>query len=372
MKDWISNLLLLVFVLFAVYMNRALIADFFGVNIFPLPDMQNQTAPETSQPLYSTQTTTRYTSNEPEAEHSEHTSCGTPVLFQCNSASLGKVKIQIADGIYTWQDERGITHYSDRPPEQGAMQYRFKSNQALDYFELDLDPGAQSTDFRNRLEAKLNAVFRTYSGIIGLEAMRKVKLRIVVANNRSAYIKMLDVLGASPKGNQGIYVSKHNVAVVEYRNEAQAMRTAVHEAVHAINQAVLGNSPRWFNEGIAEYFEYIETSMNLSKLKPNRSWVRNDYLVGTLVHPNSLFEAAGSWRGKAQSRMYKSSWAFMYYLMSSQRGRAQLKHYMRLEQKNPCNLLRNSQIQSIFETGAGQFANSYAQLTRQRLTAHRF
>ncbi|MCG7534104.1 DUF4124 domain-containing protein [Pseudoalteromonas sp. OOF1S-7] len=371
MRDWKSNLLLTALILLALYLNRQAIAVWLGSDSFTEPGITEQAGVNPGQPI-STDSGAGHRAGELDANHTEHTACGAPTQYRCNSAALGKVKIQSAAGIYTWQDDKGITHFGDRPPQQGATEYQFKSNQALDYFELELDSGALSHDFRNRLEARLNAVFRTYAGIIGLEAMRKVKLRIVIANNRRAYSKMLDVLGSSAAGNQGIYKAAHNIAMVEYRNEAQAMRTAIHEAVHAINQAVIGNTPRWFNEGTAEYFEYIETSMNLSQLKPNGAWVRNSYLVGSLVHPHGLFEAAGSWRGKAQSLMYRSSWVFMYYLMSSQRGRSQLKHYMRLEQENPCDLLGFGPVQSIFETREEQFANSYAQVTRQKLTGHRF
>ncbi|QPB85358.1 DUF4124 domain-containing protein [Pseudoalteromonas rubra] len=367
MRDWKSNLALSALVLLALYLNREIVVERLGLERFIEPDAleleQHNTAREQSASTASEQIVER---------EADHNICGAPIQYRCNSASQGKVKIQSANGIYTWQDDRGITHFSDRPAKQGASEYQFKSNHALDYFDLELDYGVLGQAFRNRLEARLNAVFRTYTGIIGLEAMRKVKLRIVIANNRRAYKKMLDVLGSSAAGNQGIYKTAHNIAVVEFRSESQAMRTAIHEAVHAINQAVLGNTPRWFNEGTAEYFEYIETSMNLSQLKPNGAWVRNDYLVGGLLHPNSLFEAAGSWQGKAQSVMYRSSWAFVYYLMSSQRGRSQLKHYMRLEQEDPCDLLGLTQIQFIFETREGQFANSYAQVTQQKLTAHRF
>ncbi|MDK1309821.1 DUF4124 domain-containing protein [Pseudoalteromonas ardens] len=367
MRDWTSNLILTALVLLALYLNRETIADRLGLEGYIVADATEQEQRDTAR-LQSAGSTSEQAVNL-EVEHSTH---GAPTQYRCNSASLGTVKTQSADGIYTWQDDRGITHFSDRPAQQGASEYQFKSNHALDYFDLELDYGVLGLAFRNRLEARLNAVFRTYTGIIGLGAMRKVKLRIVIANNRRAYKKMLDVLGSSAAGNQGIYKTAHNIAVVEFRSEAQAMRTAIHEAVHAINQAVLGNTPRWFNEGTAEYFEYIETSMNLSQLKPNGAWVRNDYLAGELLHPNSLFEAAGSWRGKAQSRMYRSSWAFVYYLMSSQRGRSQLKHYMHLEQENPCDLVSFTQIQFIFETRKRQFDNSYAQVIQQKLTAHRF
>ncbi|WP_052713003.1 DUF4124 domain-containing protein [Pseudoalteromonas rubra] len=371
MRDWKANLLLTGLVLLALYLNREALARWLETRLLATPQATEQSGASNAE-LHSLGSRTAHHSAEPDSDHTEHAACGVPIQYRCNGAALGKVKIQSADGIYTWQDDRGITHFGDRPPQQGATEYQFKSNQALDYFDLELDYGALSHDFRNRLEARLNAVFRTYTGIVGLEAMRKVKLRIVIANNRRAYRKMLEVLGSSAAGNQGIYKAAHNIAVVEYRNEAQAMRTAIHEAVHAINQAVLGNTPRWFNEGAAEYFEYIETSMNLSQLKPNGAWVRNNYLVGSLVHPDGLFEAAGSWKGKSQSLIYRSSWGFVYYLMSSQHGRAQLKHYMRLEQKNPCDLLGFAQVQSIFETRESRFTNSYAQITRQKLTEHRF
>lgn len=91
------------------------------------------------------------------------------------------------------------------------------------------------------------------------------------------------------------------------------MRTAIHEAVHAINKAILGTTPRWLNEGLAEYFEYTNNSMQLVSIDPHLSWISNKHIAQSVFTINWLIGLDNKWQTADDTKLYASSWAAIYF-----------------------------------------------------------
>ncbi|MBQ4875762.1 DUF1570 domain-containing protein [Pseudoalteromonas luteoviolacea] len=281
------------------------------------------------------------------------------------------VKYRVENGIYTWVDSKGVRNYSDKKPSQGATAYQPQSGVALDYFELEISGGAISNQFRNKLRSKLKSVFRGYTSLLGLSAMRKVKLKIIVLPTRGAYERAVRNFGGDPTGNVGVYFGIRNTALLEQRSYEATMRTAVHEAVHAINQAVIGYSPRWLNEGLAEYFESIDVSMQVGKVSSFDHVSRNGSLQGQVMSPHQLMEAETKWRSLKPDILYRSSWAFVHFLMSSSHGKVSLKQLMLLEQSEPCGVLDSAQVRSIFNNHYPTLNQTFSSFINRDIKSHR-
>ncbi|WP_105255238.1 DUF4124 domain-containing protein [Pseudoalteromonas sp. T1lg75] len=268
--------------------------------------------------------------------------------FTCTDTSLGELKVQQFQGIYTWTDSQGVRHVSDQKPDFEVQEYRYDGVDVMDYFVLELIAPSMNSDFRARLESTLNGVFKAYSQVVGKDAMHKVHLRLHVLPTRSSYLAAIRRAGSSSSNSIGSYFRRSNEAYIEYRGDEQTMRTAIHEAVHAINHAVLGNTPSWLNEGLAEYFEHTEIELQLVMVHPNPSWIRKGWLQNSVYSPSHLWQAEALWQNDGDSsKLYRSSWAFISYLLHNPEGRNVFKRVVKAQVAQRCRELSAQQVQVL-------------------------
>ncbi len=169
-----------------------------------------------------------------------------------------------------------------------------------------------------------------------------------------------------------MYFHASNSAFINYDNAQSAMRTSVHEAVHAINKAVLGYTPRWLNEGFAEYFELTKNNMQTAIVEPNRSWTTNSSIAKSVFTINWLIGLEDTWQKGDNSKLYASSWAAIYFLMDTQAGRALLKNIMLTEQQSPCSKLSEQKLKKMLYTQLPNLKREYSQWLKIPFKVHNF
>ncbi|WP_143870672.1 DUF1570 domain-containing protein [Catenovulum sediminis] len=270
--------------------------------------------------------------------------------YRCTDNSIGEIQYKQTHGLYTWVDERGVTHISDQKPKQHrALKYQVANQQALDYFALNLQTLGLPAAFKNELESKLNAVFKIYAHLLGIGSLKKIELNLKVLANKQQYLQELAKLGWTGGQSVGVYSYAANSAVIQYTDYQQTMQTAIHEAVHAINAGLFGITNDWMNEGLAEYFEKIETQLQQRIVKTNGSWLNKMHQVAHQFIPleDLLTANIGLVADNKKHALYANSWASMYFLMSSTQGRVLLKALMKAEQESPCIKLNKKQIQQL-------------------------
>lgn len=280
---------------------------------------------------------------------------------RCVDVSLGKVKYKRNGNIYTWTDSNGVPHFSDEKPDFEAATLDTDFVEPLDYFELTLHAANLPPSFTEELRIKLNTVFKVYGQIIGVDALKKVRLNLTVFATRRSYEQAIKLRGADPTNTDGMYFHSTNSALINYRNEQSAMRTAVHEAVHAVNKAILGSTPRWLNEGLAEYFEYTKNSMQLVSVEPHPGWVNNKRVAQSVFTINWLIGLDDTWQTGDDTKLYASSWAAIYFMMDSNKGKQFLKSIMLAEQKSPCSKLTAAELKNMLYQHFPQLDKDYRQ-----------
>lgn len=290
----------------------------------------------------------------------------------CTDVSLGEVKYKRNGNIYTWTDSHGVPHFSDTKPKFAVETLDTDFVEPLDYFDLTLDTPQLPTLFKQQLRIKLNTVFKAYGQIIGVNSLKKVKLNLTVLPTRGAYEASIKQRGGDPTNSVGMYFHNSNSAFIEYRNAQSAMRTAVHEAVHAINNAILGYTPRWLNEGFAEYFETTKSNLQTGIVEPNMSWTANKKLSKNVFTISRLILLDESWQQNNINKLYASSWAAIYFLMDSSAGRLLLKNIMHAEQKLPCSKLSKKQLQKMLHLQFVNVDSVYTQWLKKTLRTHNF
>ncbi|MEX2366845.1 MAG: DUF1570 domain-containing protein, partial [Pseudohongiellaceae bacterium] len=152
--------------------------------------------------------------------------------------------------------------------------------------------------------------------------------------------------------NTGGYYSSGNNTAVTYRYAEDEMTLAVarHEAVHVILYGMLGITPMWLNEGLAEYFEQLSISSQYSRIDSNERWLAMARAAVDGGYParfrDFLSLSNKQWNAEFVESNYALAGSFVYFLMESRQGRTALSAIMGELAKNYC---RSVNSVGIFE-----------------------
>lgn len=274
-------------------------------------------------------------------------------LYGCRVLSPGEVEPQHAGGIYTWTDDQGVAHFSDVKPDNQLFRVHDLAGELIfDYFELNFVGNDVPADFKNKLNGKITKLFSFYGQILDKNALRKTAVNLRFFTSKEAFNRYRITNAPRLTANApGFYSTRTNEAAIMFVDADSAMATAMHETSHAVARSIIGYSNRWLDEGVAEYLETIETVLKSSIIAPNSAWYYHNKFRQRLLPLSRVFNASDKdWSGALSSRLYATSWAFIYFLMASEQGKASLARLVDLEQQNPCDRLDLAQIHQALNT----------------------
>jgi hypothetical protein len=265
------------------------------------------------------------------AEHHDYEMSATQ-LSACEALTVTQgLEVNKQDnGIYTWVDGNGLTHFSDGAAASKQSQL---TQYAEPQYSFDIEINSIGTNpppfLRNKLTTTLKHIDTDYRKLLPKRELLPIKINLILAGSPSAYRKLQRKYVNSVSASQGFYSSKHNMAAIRHDNDAQAFRTALHESIHVMNAGQFGMTPRWFNEGLAEYFEsplYLRQLNEKSQhqlITPRQIRIaKKNYRSGTYLPLAELFNATNvDWNGSKRSALYQNSRQFIQFLMSSFQGR---------------------------------------------------
>jgi len=352
-------------------------ANYFSKNSVSLPTMVNQTIhwfeslfdKELDLSTAQVPLTINGAKAKPKQQY-QHVEVGNAPV--CRDTSLGNIKYKKVGEVYTWTDENGTPHFSDTPPDKGDYsQLDYAGEKVLDYFLLDLNTESLPYDFNQKLTVKLNKLFGLYGKLLDTSSLKKVDINLQVIANKATYQNIQKAHNMAV-GNQsnGFYSHAYNKAYLLYTNEQQAMQTAIHEATHAINRAIIGYSPKWLNEGLAEYSETIHVASKTVNVYPNQNWTSNGIISEKLVSLEVLFSAESKgWNGQLRQRLYATSWAFIYFMMEDSNRKAMIARVINAEQVNVCDVVNKHSLEELFGTTINQLQRQFSHWSKGKLRA---
>lgn len=291
----------------------------------------------------------------------------------CKDTSLGGVKYKKVGEIYTWVDERGIANFSSSQPKKHEFKLLdYAGEKVFDYFTLDLNTESLPYDFNQKLTLKLNKLFEVYGLLLDRSSLKKVEIKLRVYVSKLAFNRVKTQHNMPIDDNTpGFYSHASNQAHLLLTNHAETMRTATHEAVHAINRGIIGYSPRWLNEGLAEYSEYIEVKGQSSKVYPNQNWSNNSFVSERLLPLNKLLTATNDdWNSPLRSGLYATSWAFVYFMMENKQRKAAFAKVIKYEQQNLCDAIGVQQVENIISMPIKGLQKQFEYWAKLKLKAH--
>lgn len=305
---------------------------------------------------------------EPQYQHVEVGNIKT-----CKHTSLGEIKYKKTGNVYTWVDERGISNFSSTPPNNADFkQLNYAENKIFDYFSLDLNTENLPYDFNQKLSIKLHKLFELYGKLLDVSKLRKVdiNLRVFASKNTFNQVKLNHKMPLKDN-TLGFYSHSNNQAYLLFTTNNRTMKTAIHEATHAINRGIIGYSNNWLNEGLAEYSEYIEVVGKYGRVYPNQDWTNNNKVSAQLLPLSVLIGATHKeWNSNLKTRLYASSWAFVYFMMDNKQRKSMLSKFIKSEQQNLCNVIPKNNFEKVIGLSINNLQKQFNVWSRSKFKVH--
>ena len=210
------------------------------------------------------------------------------------------------------------------------------------YYEINTNLGKGYEAFLAELTLKLNGTFQHIERQLSIKLTKKIQLNFIFQTSREDYESYLRELGHSPEGSQGIYLGYRNLSIIEFKSYQQAIKTAIHEAIHTFNSAYWGGSFRFFNEGMAEYFESINSNGTVPPF--NFSSLQHQHYP---MQTSTLLFSETNWHSNNNYELYQNSKALFHFLMNNKKGRKVILKIMKLEMEDRCTVLPQNTIENV-------------------------
>ncbi|MPY23821.1 DUF1570 domain-containing protein [Shewanella sp. YLB-07] len=313
---------------------------------------------------------TEQNSNQNQFKYNNIPGCATSTLNEAEQAQ----RKQNRKRIYSWTDENGQMHFTDDDREYAQHDIALTQYQEPEYsFELEVNStgGKLPLYYKDKVTAAIKKVSDIYKSYLPHSGVAPVKVNLTLAKSKASYNNLQAKYAPNLGPSQGFYVARQNMAVVHHKNDRQAHQTSVHESVHVLNAGLFGPTPRWFNEGMAEYFESIEMSGFSAKI-PVRDWKRT--LTGKQLSLNALLNSKRQiWAGSQQSSMYAQSHSLIHFLMSSKQGKQTITALLAHMVQTRCETSNPKSILSQYPGGLSPLQNDWIDwMNNRQYRAHTF
>ncbi len=254
--------------------------------------------------------------------------------------------------IYKWTDDSGIVNFSDKSPLK-ASNVEIMGDiilQGNEHFSLSLttegfEPPAL---FRGNLNTEILSVFKFFTRYLSPGNLSPVHINLTLIKGERRFAQFRDKHTSGISTNSGFYTSKNNLAAVRWTGKQRTLQVAKHEISHLIIGNLFGNPPTWFNEGLAEFIEHLETRQNASIARVDESILQNiQRKVSRHDLPGFNWLMSTSypeWEEYDKNLMYQYSWLIIHYLITDLAGKKFIGDYLDHLAKNRCRSFNSSDL----------------------------
>lgn len=178
-----------------------------------------------------------------------------------------------------------------------------------------------SLQTETKMQEGSNYIIKFYESINFSIEISNINLRVFSSFND---YKSHQELNSNTRSDNG-YFSFSKQEIVLFNNE-RIMKTFYHEFNHYLLRSYFKNPPKWINEGLSEYFEYLSDTEPISilpqkkKIARIRSW-KDDEIQNDIEQVLSISNK--QWKKqniKPEYRTSTISYAIVFFLMSVEDG----------------------------------------------------
>lgn len=296
----------------------------------------------------------------------------------CRPRSVASEPAGSTAAVYRWQDpDSGQAQFGSRPPAGVAATRVDLKDRAQARFALQVEdtPG---TPVPSQLRDRALADVVRISAILRQELAVPVDPRFGL---KLAFLASPEAVGAAAGGlglsrPSGVYMHRdQRMLIWRQPGDEGTFRTLRHEVVHALLHEFVGAPPIWLNEGLAEYFELLQTLGSGGRIDANRHHQRALAELGTgqrVAHAMALLEMDGmTFRSEPMVDLnYAQSWALVDALMASETGQAQLSRLLADLRAAACGRFSSTEwLNANYPGGANALVQ---EANGQRTSAHHY
>ncbi len=247
--------------------------------------------------------------------------------------------------------------------------------------ELILHDAEISPATREKITRGIQFLYGFYATRLDYHFTRGVVVKIRIFGTTDLYRKYLDTnYPLIPKNWVGVYLSSVNEILVSMEPDEQSLfQNIFHETSHLLLSSRIKNCPNWINEGLAEYFEYMEVTNTGVLVKPQLVKDRRTKRWLTSRNTPDIFSTFGwsnrDWNtadGNSESDEPRTiAWSVTSFLMSSEKGLNFLQNlipYLTRYPGDPKASLRA--IDTYYAGGRRQFEKDWRNWTIQSRKDH--
>lgn len=236
-----------------------------------------------------------------------------------------------ATSIHRWRDpSSGQWQFGNQPPPgvvaepvevRDAAQARFA-------LQVEADGGLDvPTQLRDRAAADVVRLTAIMSTELGLPIDPAFALELRFVGSPEAVVAGMPGMGL-PRA-AGLYrYADQRIVLWRQPEDSETFRTLRHEVTHALLHEFVGAPPLWLNEGLAEYFEGLQTAGSGGRVAGNAWYAELLALAGEgrlALALETLGAGPEAFRNPRLAELYYAqSWALVDVLMASDNGQAVL------------------------------------------------
>ena len=227
---------------------------------------------------------------------------------------------------------------------------------------------------RQRIRAAVDEVIRIYRDVLGVKVPYDFDIDLVVQGDARKFRRQTN---NRPIG--GFYSHSEREAVVSGRTgRAQVRVIAVHESSHAILMDRAPHVPAWLNEGLAEYFSFIEVESGgarvpsqyerldaLEEVKGGGGWSLEEFF--------SI--SASQWASLDTERLqlaYTQAWSLAYFFMSTDSGKEELRKLIGEFDRSGNELQSKKLLDRLHPGGVNALEKQWRSWLRRSRSSHRY
>ena len=264
--------------------------------------------------------------------------------FRCRGSAFDKIEKSRQRQVYQWRDAKGKLHFGDKKPKQasGVAVTAKYLNTGKQYFNLSLheDQGGLPPFFKDQLLGKITKAYDVLASFLPVADLRQVHVNLWIFNSPKAYQQfvLLKAPSLADSPSLGFHRYQGNIAAAWRVSDEQLLATSVHEAVHVMNVGIFGFTPRWLNEGLAEYLETIEVSGQSATITISPHVIRK--IIAQRLPIATVFRGDHSiWQGPYRSQLYQQSRGLISFLLDTSHTKKLLAQYLMSSLAQPCKVL---------------------------------
>ncbi|KZZ45375.1 MAG: DUF4124 domain-containing protein [Saccharospirillaceae bacterium] len=240
--------------------------------------------------------------------------------------------------IYRWTDANGRVHFGDKAKSQRAEDMSKAYGRRTQGVKLNIQYMGWEGDRALSAELKKQAslMYRILTQYIPRHEWRQINLNLMIFPSQARFEHYKTEQGANA-GWMAYYDGQNNQAyLARQANHEMTMRIARHEITHAMMVGMLGTTPIWISEGLAQYLERLDWHMSAALVKVDQSVF--DRLAShnsggfARVAELSHFE----FNNIDQADNYHQSSAMMHFLLGHRAGQFWVKEVLGYFAINPC------------------------------------